>query len=196
MPKIVKKGSGITTRLVPTWNLADPADLASMPLPNDYEAHARPVVKRAKAVLRLAKKNGRRWGREDDSPESYAQRIVDSDSMVRYYIQKGNAVGAARFALVVGGLVSEAQMKFQWERSALQGLARRQDTAKGGSTSARKKKETAAEWQKRIENEARRLLKAGKSDENIGKILSARAGRSPDRVSRYVGSLRKTLAKK
>lgn len=197
MPKIVKKGSGITTRLVPTWVLADFEDWQRhCAPPQDYEDHARALVEWAKTTLRQAREEGRQWERDDDSPESYAQRIDQFDSMARHCIRTGNAAGAARFALIVGELAGEARLKFRWEKSALLGVARRHDTAKGGRKTGRAKKDRAAAWQEKIEDKAERMIRAGRTDNAIALSLASETGRTADTLRPFLRSLRKKLVAK
>jgi hypothetical protein len=56
-----------------------------------------------------------------DSDADFARRIIDSYNIAQDLIRHGDADGAARFALDVGVLATQAKMKQDWERHALRG---------------------------------------------------------------------------
>ena len=57
----------------------------------------------------------------EDSIENYAKRILRMIDLTKAAIARGNADEAARMAVDVGRLVTEAKIKGSWERHALRG---------------------------------------------------------------------------
>ena len=80
--------------------------------------------------------------------------------------------------------------------AALEGMQRHSDAAKGAEDTNRKKQSAAVAWQTKIEPRVTRLLKAGKTDQDIAGRLSADAGRSFESVRKFVAETRKALTKK
>lgn len=81
--------------------------------------------------------------------------------------------------------------------SAIEGLRRdalvgvRNARSKGGRTVGGRKRESAKAWQDKIRKKALRLIRNPKlTDAGIGAQLAKDAGRSADRVARYVRTLR------
>lgn len=70
------------------------------------------------------------------------------------------------------------------------------ERSKGGIGAAKKKQETAAEWQRKIEPEIKRLLKGGMTATHIGARLAAGAGQSAETVRKYAARFRRAGAKK
>jgi len=93
------------------------------PLPNaraaselDFDSLIAPAEQWASDVLKRAglKSDGRVSGTAD-TPENYAQRFLDYGRAIRASVKRGDSAGAAAAALVLGGFIREAQIKFKWE---------------------------------------------------------------------------------
>ncbi|MDA8110234.1 MAG: hypothetical protein M0015_16655 [Betaproteobacteria bacterium] len=64
---------------------------------------------------------------------------------------------------------------------------------RSGQRSGDKKREWAAQWQKKIEAKVRRYIVAGKTNENIGRLLAADIGRSTSVIARFAAKVRRSL---
>jgi hypothetical protein len=63
-------------------------------------------------------------------------------------------------------------------------------SSSGGKTSSAPRQEGAEKWQARIKPEVKRLLKAGRSNENIGALLAANAERDAGTVADFAAEVR------
>ena len=93
---------------------------------------------------------------EPDSVEHYAERIVRAIEATCSYIAANDADSAARAALDVGRLVTEASMKHRWERPALRGAKTAAALNKAASSTNRERSNEAErryeEWQATAES--------------------------------------------
>jgi hypothetical protein len=73
---------------------------------------------------------------QGDTPERYANEIVNRLGFVRAVIERGEAERAARFSLQLGVLIEQARLKFEWEKPALMGQEVERGASKGGKKRA------------------------------------------------------------
>lgn len=78
-------------------------------------------------------------GYEDDSPQGYACRLLDRIGRVRQAIAADNAKDAARWADDIRRLWSDARMKSEWEKKALDGLKIQEGRVRGGKADKKAK---------------------------------------------------------
>lgn len=131
--KTVTTGSGITARehesvdgadLIPALRLFfENWDRASKGK-NDFDARIARIEQWALSVLKKAgiEPDGIQSG-TTDTRENYAQKFIRKIHSIRAFIKRGESAQAARYAVNLGVLMGEAEMKFKWESFALKGKA-------------------------------------------------------------------------
>lgn len=93
-----------------------------------FDATINGVVEQWKEIL----SNADEGPFKEDSLHDFAHRIINKYNNVKFAIANGNADQAARFAVVLGELCKEAEMKFNWEDHALRGKKIQEKAQEGG----------------------------------------------------------------
>lgn len=138
---------------------------------------------------------GRAWGwrawargvKRSDPHWSLAQATLAEVRAIRHWYARGANDQATLLVNRLGGRLRGA-IEARHQRIA--------DAAKGGSKSARRKKNAASAWQTAIERRVRRLIAAGKTSTNIAVLIVADRGTPPsvETVRRFVDGVRQKLA--
>lgn len=147
------------------------------------------------ALLTIKAKLYRDGAEKPDWPSgrAWAKLYLASQRLRDAAIKCGEANEAADAAAVLQYLANEFHLATNWRHSIERALRSHRAVTAGGLAAASRKRLSAAEWQKRIEPRARRMLAAGKTDHNIAGILFRDAERSPERVRKFVAALRRAL---
>lgn len=66
----------------------------------------------------------------------------------------------------------------------------RREAGTGGKNAGKKKKDVASVWRKDIRPRVERMIKADKSDANIGALLASDAGKAASTVARFAAEVR------
>jgi len=123
-------GSGITKRevLVFAGSPADVRDtLQAASASATFEAQITEADATASKILAAAGPDI-----ASDTPAAYAQQIRRLIQIVRGAIGRNDAAEAARYALNLGALIREADLKFEWEKHALNGAQYSQRQSSSG----------------------------------------------------------------
>jgi hypothetical protein len=84
--------------------------------------------------------------------------------------------------------------RFKGDRDSRDKIAQAKKSSGGGKAGALTRQEDAEEWQTRIKPLVQRLIRAGKSSENIGALLASKAGRSAEHVADFAAKVKAELA--
>ena len=121
----ITRGDGITAR---EFVVLEPEEHFKRIIENykkygsSFEVLIAHVERWARSVIKITDEDGNLPSAptgDADTPENYAIRIMHNIGIVRALIRERNAVGAAWVAVQLGAIITEAKMKFKWERPAL-----------------------------------------------------------------------------
>ena len=123
-----------------------------------------------------------------DSTEAYAKRILRLIDLTRAGIARGDADEAARMAVDIGRLCTEAYMKGKWEKHAMRG-ADNASTLKAAAARANKEKQGGATsrhatWQAMAKDLWARNKYLSKTD--VAGIIASKVGGNPNTIRRKI----------
>ncbi|MEQ9489514.1 MAG: hypothetical protein RIM72_11040 [Alphaproteobacteria bacterium] len=134
---------------------------------------------------------------EDDSPEDFAQRILNLHFFTKKMIEEGDADDAARFGVLMGRLITQFQLKISWEQYALTGQRQTSHLKERTAEYNRERSKTASRVWAPFLAEAARLIKAGdrRSNEQLGLYVMAQVDLNykADTASKKIARLRKDI---
>jgi hypothetical protein len=124
------RGKGMTRKFVPFLPPGNPQDIKDtarfVERSRTFEARIADVEAVAREILQFAKfdKKGALILTEDeeDSPAHFAERILRLIIAVRAAIKRGDADEAAFFSVTLGGLITEHDMKVDYEKTWAKGV--------------------------------------------------------------------------
>jgi hypothetical protein len=125
---------------------------------------------------------------ERDSPEDYAERILFTIRQTKAFINRDEAERAARSALDLGKLITEANLKGRWEKPALFGATNLSALKTGGAAENLEKKRKAQRQHAKWQAEADQILAKNPhfSKSRVAKILADRHGENFDTIRRKI----------
>ena len=125
---------------------------------------------------------------EEDSLEDFAQQILRHINLVRAAISGGDADRAARLAVDVGRLCTEAEMKEGWESHALRGYKNAASLREVAQRENRKRKSAAEGRFKQWQAAADRIWAKNKtlSNSRVSQMVGKETGDKPDTIRRWI----------
>ena len=124
-------GSGITRRAA-LWLMGDATDMGDTLRHASSSANFESWICEPETEARAILEKSAPTAPENDEPADFAQRIVRIIQLARGAIDRGDAAGAAHFAVMLGHTVASAEMKAAFERDAARGWKVLASAHKGG----------------------------------------------------------------
>ncbi|WP_018408408.1 hypothetical protein [Methylocystis rosea] len=186
MPRKVDRGTGITAYKVTAY-ATSPEDASALSETFDKSANAwnravkeggifhatwLPVIRTCEQILSEAK---------DavpiiDTPEDFAQRILQFIAATKEAINSGDADRAARLASIVGVEWATAKLKWGWEADALRGEKVVESAKAGGHKAAKWKRPKTERVLARMESLMPKMTVSGAAGQCAKEGLGAAAG--------------------
>lgn len=123
-----------------------------------------------------------------DSAEDYARRILHLIEVAKTHITRGDADEAARTAVDIGRLCTEAHIKQVWEKHALRGEknASRLKAAAARANEEKRDRARSCDAEQQAMADAMRAANPYLSAAEVGRRLANKVGGNPDTIRRKI----------